>query len=239
MKKSPTAPQSRCRLLVSPVETCAVGMLGALTLSSSEAAIFYVNANNLLVVDTVPNNGGSVFRDIDLDSNGTVDLRLRTRIETTSGQSLAQITPPSGGALGVLGAVLGASNLNYPDRLAINQGIDASAAFVALTGNAVGSMAYGAGFANSKWIASPANTGYLGLRFSISGQQHYGWMRLTVANNTGAQSRSITVHEWAYETTPNAGILSGAVPEPGGLGLLALGGAGIVLHRRRKPVATS
>jgi PEP-CTERM motif len=235
MKKRLSSVTFRHRCLTSPVETCALGVLGALTLSSSEAAIFYVNANNLVTADNLPNDGFSVVRSIDLDGDGTVDLRLRNLIETGTGANLAQVFAPAGGTLDLLGAAFGASNFLYPDRLAINKGVDASAAFVRLAGNTPGSMAYGAGFVNSKWITSPANTGYLGLRFTISGQPHYGWMRLTVDNNTAAQPRAITLHEWAYETTPNAGILTGAVPEPGGLGLLALGSTGIALHRRRKP----
>jgi hypothetical protein len=58
-------------------------------------------------------------------------------------------------------------------------------------------------------------------------------MRLTVEPNSSATPRAITVHEWAYESVPGVGIAAGAIPEPSGLGLLALGSAGLAARRRR------
>jgi hypothetical protein len=76
--------------------------------------------------------------------------------------------------------------------------------------------------------------GYAGLAFDISGQTHYGWARLSVGTNP---LLSATLHDWAYEEFPNTPIATGeggiAVPEPGALGLLALGAAGLAAYRRR------
>jgi hypothetical protein len=76
--------------------------------------------------------------------------------------------------------------------------------------------------------------GIAGVRFNISGQPHYAWLRLQVA----ADGSSLTIVDWAYEDAPNTPISAGAVPEPGsaglvGLGLLALGARG-VRHRRKR-----
>jgi hypothetical protein len=86
---------------------------------------------------------------------------------------------------------------------------------------------------------APTNTGYLGIRFKISGNDHYAWMRITVnpqSTTPGTQPRSIIVHEWAFEDVAGTGIVAGAgvVPEPTSLGLLALGSVGLASHRRRR-----
>ena len=48
---------------------------------------------------------------------------------------------------------------------------------------------------------------YVGLRFQINGESHYGWARLTVQVNGTAVSALLT--GYAYETVPNRGIRAG------------------------------
>jgi hypothetical protein len=79
--------------------------------------------------------------------------------------------------------------------------------------------------------------GYLGLRFLIGPNTHYGWVRMDVSVNADLLTISATVKDWAYDSTPGAGIRAGdtgLVPEPGTLSLLALGSAGLALWRKRK-----
>ena len=61
-------------------------------------------------------------------------------------------------------------------------------------------------------------------------------MRLTVNANTAGRPRAITLHEYAYESTPGAAIMAGEmpIPEPAALGLLALGSIGLATLRQRK-----
>jgi hypothetical protein len=82
------------------------------------------------------------------------------------------------------------------------------------------------------WPTSPwahVGTRYLGLKFQIHGQTHYGWARLFV-NVTNPPFRQIsgTLTGYAYETIPNKPIIAGKTE--GGddgahttLGKLALG----------------
>lgn len=68
-------------------------------------------------------------------------------------------------------------------------------------------------------------TAYLGLKFKIEGEVHYGWARV---NTTDHASNYLT--GYAYETIPNKPIITGKTKgrdvitiEPGSLGALAAG----------------
>ncbi len=72
-------------------------------------------------------------------------------------------------------------------------------------------------------------TGIFGVEFDIAGQTHYGWVRATGAPSAVRMEFS----DWAYESEPGVPILAGAVPEPSGAALLALGAAAVASRRRR------
>jgi hypothetical protein len=100
-----------------------------------------------------------------------------------------------------------------------------------------------------------------GFKFSISGETHYGWVRLKVTFGPGFDGIATSIHvlEYAYETTPNTPIPAGSCTaasenkadgsakssskapavalaendaQPSSLGMLALGAQGIPLWRR-------
>lgn len=64
-----------------------------------------------------------------------------------------------------------------------------------------------------KWAGDPQNR-YLGLKFLISGQTHFGWVRLTVKSDK-LLSVSATITGYAYETVANKPILAGTAPAAG------------------------
>ena len=73
---------------------------------------------------------------------------------------------------------------------------------------------------------------YLGLRFQVNGQTHYGWARLTVllhCSRGGGCSLVATLTGYAYETIPGKSIIAGTTKgpdleeQPATLGMLALG----------------
>ena len=91
---------------------------------------------------------------------------------------------------------------------------------------------------------------YLGLKFVVNGQTHYGWARLTVrltgTRVEGCQFKTV-LSGYAYETNKSimASQTSGTVEEANamnmvpdytqaraGLGLLALGALGLTVWRR-------
>jgi hypothetical protein len=98
---------------------------------------------------------------------------------------------------------------------------------------------------------------YLGLKFSISGQIHYGWARLNVKLNKKCNF-VVTLTGYAYETIPNKLIFTGHTrgpngigieepdaaltvphPEPASLGALALGSPGLSIWRREQPTVAA
>ncbi len=88
---------------------------------------------------------------------------------------------------------------------------------------------------------------YLGVKFQISGETHYGWIRMTVSKTSHP-----VITGYAYETVPNASIKCGdisghsakdsltapdrlaPVSRPATLGQLARGADGLVAWRREE-----
>lgn len=63
--------------------------------------------------------------------------------------------------------------------------------------------AFGGTFGGGAW--GGVTDKYAGLKFSTGGSTYYGWVRMDVS----ADGKSITIKDFAYETTPDAAILAG------------------------------
>jgi hypothetical protein len=104
---------------------------------------------------------------------------------------------------------------------------------------------------STRWSRGPwlhLSRGYLGLKFKVKGEIHYGWARFTGTSYNGG-----TLTGYAYETVPGKAIIAGATkgsddaeptaalsshtPEPVTLGALALGAPGLSIWRREEPAA--
>jgi hypothetical protein len=79
--------------------------------------------------------------------------------------------------------------------------------------------------------------GFLGVRFLINGETHYGWVRISATAGPKV-SLFATITGYAYNTVANQGLVMG-VPGPqkaaelAGLGALSLGAGGLELWRRK------
>jgi len=76
------------------------------------------------------------------------------------------------------------------------------------------------------------NPQYVGVQFQLAsgGPTYYGWIGVDITNATDLTGR---VTGFAYENTAGAPILAGAVPEPAGLALLALGAPFLMRRKTR------
>lgn len=219
---------------------CAAGAgaavaVGAVT--NADAAIVYTNYNNQTFTDTNPADASFTLFNFDIDGNGTSDIGIGQRNGLSAGTGGgAIVVAPTGGTLGIVGS--SSLGYNYAARLTAGANIGAGAAFLTLTGTGFpgrASLASNTGFPLSQWATPSPSVGYIGIRFTGVNGTEYAYLHLSIASNTAAVPRQITLLDGAYQSTPNTAIAAGAVPEPSTtcLGLVALGAAGLVAHRRR------
>lgn len=95
------------------------------------------------------------------------------------------------------------------------------------TYNAVLAHEDGSGNFNDNAAGNPQ---YVGVRFQLTpdGQNYYGWIGVDIQSSADVTG---VITGWAYENTGGP-IAAGAIPEPAGLALLAMG-APFLMRRRR------
>lgn len=165
-------------------------------------------------------NGNNQRYDIDVNNDGEVDFRITQFVDSiVSGDNLTGVQVETFGTAGnqVLG--LDYLNYNYPFRLGVGDTIGAGEPFRGLgQGTApnrfIGYMGLGVNgttYPNSQFVdtTNGITDGFLGLKFrsdvNDTIRTFYGWLRLDVA----ADLRSVTIKDYAYESTFNGTIQAG------------------------------
>lgn len=94
------------------------------------------------------------------------------------------------------GTLVGATNTDWSDEL----GVLAADGTITLTAFPISSPVQGGNFADK-------TDQYVAVQFMAGGNVHFGWIRVDV---TGYNS--VTIKDWAYESTPNTPITVGQIP---------------------------
>jgi hypothetical protein len=198
----------------------AIGVAGLSTAQSAEAEVVYTKTHIEVNTDTP----------IDLNGDGTKDF-IFGRAGAGSYGSVLFVAAPTGNAF--VGKGIDATPLSFGIAITGKDtfaGSSASLARFSFRSGVSGSVGTWAGKINQ----------YLGVKFLIDGQRHFGWIRITV------EHLQAHISGYAYETVPNKPIKAGytggetteagvssATPTGPTLGMLAVGAQALDVWRER------
>ena len=189
---------------------------------------------NIAGIDPAAGTSATTNRIIDVDGNGTTDLRISYRSFTSGGFVLQQSFAfgLNGGQTACYGPV-GTYAQYYAYEFQSGDLIDpGSYQFAQSATYLTQVMTNVDGYNYSIWYAG--DRGFLGFSFMISGELHYGAIEFETDLWTGAGTGGVKFFSLIYESDANTPI---TVPEPTTLAALAFGGAGLAaaaLRRRKK-----
>ena len=197
----------------------------------TEAKIVYTRANRVIKAHH--------YYQLDLNHDKKIDFTISNAATCATDECFYRLLQkPAAGNSGInvfKGYVL-ASALKRGSRIGPGRHFsDQTAAMVGID------SAYPFNYVFGQWVNVQRR--YLGLRFKIKGQTHYGWARLNVRVVLPPHSAITAVLTgYAYETIPNRPILAGKTKgpdvttvSPASLGHLAAGASAIPALRTRSP----
>jgi len=204
--------------------------------SPSEAQIIYTPAHEII------GRNGTML--IDFDHDGSTDVTIREIFWSLDTNGLFP-----GNSLQAKPAARGGIEIGPYDEFAANVkhgvSIGKSSPFHSGFAPVFQVTRFGTYYGGSSWSEDTSN-GFLGVRFRISGEDHYGWVRMSIRLYPMKHSIGVLLTGYAYETEPNKPIRAGdtgqnevdegptsqmfsapATRQQPTLGALALGASGI------------
>jgi hypothetical protein len=201
--------------------------------SSASGAVVYSGVKNESMALTIDN---TLAIDLDGDSNDDFTLQYVDPDSSDPAQAYTlQIAPATNSSVVKVSTSGVAAALNAGDTIGSGSQWGGGGSVKVL---AEFDKADGTG--SNTWAG--LSNRYIGGRVETapsSGQYLYGWIQLSVPGNalSGGNPTSVTVHDWAYETTVDQSILAGSttsVPGGGAMALLSLGASGLGHWRSRR-----
>jgi len=169
---------------------------------------------------------GSTYN-LDLNNDGIPDFTIKGYGDGVSNAFMAINVTGAGEAIQFVKTCVGTLGTYCSYAAALNQGDKIPGRLLNIDGVTIEVANGHIGNASYKGVWDNVQNHFLGLKFKISGQTHYAWVRMSVR----AQPPTLRAHisGYAYESTPNKAILAGqrtgAADAPGSLGALAKGAA--------------
>jgi hypothetical protein len=250
MKRSPRpsktsrdlSPTTREKLSMYALAAGAAGVSMLALTQVSQAKIIYTPAH-------VPILGPRGLYRLDLNHDGVVDFKITNTTNYNTDQAFWDLFAKAGAGNAVIGTFV------YrgfpPDARAMNSGsqIGASQKFFAGAAKMASFYVGGGGYsAHGNW--PHATDRYLGVKFQIGSETHYGWARFTVQTYGKPVRIDAELTGYAYETVADTPIIAGQTSsaaedqtanaqrlpagEPAMLGLMAQGSRGLATWRREK-----
>jgi len=224
--------ERRLRSYTMAAKASAVGVAGFLMLASmpSEAEVVYTPAYKTL--GRGYNCASPAELDLDLNNDGQTDFILAIRFcrnYSGSRQSIYAGVYAFGAASS--NQVMQTNQLEYQAALPVGAPIGSGGKFANSRSMAICETASSRQASGGPW--ENVTNRYLGLKFQIDGETHYGWARLNV---TSGCYYTLTLTGYAYDTVANRPIVAGTIPyvnnssdaeapqmQPATLGALAAG----------------
>jgi hypothetical protein len=222
----------------------ALAAMGVVTCARPAAAnIVFTKANKTIFSGSIP---------IDLNHDGVMDFTLVNRsVPYSSSTYLEKLGVRGGAGAAVIGRQQGNTLSAFDAPLSWSIGPNSPKGFVSVGHQSARMLSAG-----GRCCVNPVGpwknvtNKYLGFRFNVNGEAHYGWARLSVSAIGGTIKTTLT--GYAYETQPSTAILAGDrgpnaeqasdfdAPAAGGptLGSLSLGIGGLDIWRRRTVAGT-
>lgn len=222
----------------------AAAATGAVLLStapSADAQIVYTPSNTPLTLNH--QNKGPVFTTLDLNNDGVPDFTFAMSSTahfssigyTTRFKFYLKVVPDQTGNQAVQGSQAPAASA-VPAGVKIGPQEKFASGGLYLVHQA---YSRSGGTAQNSGTWQKVEFAYVGLKFLLNGQVHYGWARIKFPYPSGYNYPSI--YGYAYESTPNTAIVAGQTSgtgsssntaEPASLGMLAAGAPVVNLWRR-------
>lgn len=248
-KRSPRPPfslpeplQRQLNMYALMASAAGVGML--VSAHPSEAKIVYTATHRVIT------NGHHV--NLDLNHDGVTDFAIINSVQCNTDQCFYDLTEKPRLGNSVIGMTRG-SFLPYASALHAGAHIGPNPKFVYRPA-ILGYVYQGGGGTSSRGPWVNVTNRYLGLKFIIKSQRHYGWARLTVKVSGVTVTGILT--GYAYETIPNKAIIAGETkgpdqeniaptgasltaptPKPSTLAMLALGAPALSIWRREESLS--
>lgn len=200
------------KALLKNVKSYAAMAVGLIAADAVQGQIVYTNVDPDLVLhgnfDAVDWHDASAWASyqIDLDDDGNVDYTLRLRSDLQHGAAFLDpagnnqyVNNPANNPFGTpleANAEIGVASADWKGLIVYPNGYN----YLGTIGTFGKTTAEGGGGFTGK------TDKYVGLKFKIGSQIHYGWLRLDARND----DRVFTVKDFAYENTADVSILAGA-----------------------------